>query len=92
MYDAPIDSADAVNVFIEKVEVNNSQDTTGWTTIAEPDKLFDLLELVNGAYTVLGEAQLPAGTYHQIRLILSQDGHSVEIGGDVYDMMVPKQV
>lgn len=89
MHDAPIDSADAVNVFIERVEVNNTQSEEGWQIIAEPKQSYDLLELTNGAYTVLGEAQLEAGTYPQLRLILSQTGHTVEINGTVYDMKVP---
>ncbi len=89
MHDAPIDSADAVNVFIERVEVNNTTSDQGWQVISEPQQSYDLLELTNGAYTLLGEAELEAGTYPQIRLILSQGGHSVEVGGTVYDMMVP---
>lgn len=89
MADAPIDSADAVNVFIERVEVNRVDDPNGWTTLSEPQQSYDLLELTNGATTVIGSAELEAGTYPQIRLILSQGGHSVEIDGTVYDMFVP---
>lgn len=89
LHDMPIDSADAVNVFVERVEINSVDDTTGWQTISSPEQSYNLLELTNGAYAVLGDTALPAGTYPQIRLILSQDGHSVEIDGDTYDMMVP---
>ncbi len=72
MTDAPIDSADAVNVFIESVEVNRDGSSEGWTTLNEPQQEYDLLELTNGATTVLGTSQLEAGTYQQIRLVLSR--------------------
>lgn len=89
MADAPIDSADAVNVFIERVEVNRVGDSNGWTVLNEPQQTYDLLELTNGATTVIGSAELEAGRYPQIRLVLSQSGHSVEVDGTVYDMFVP---
>ncbi|HEX6982116.1 MAG TPA: DUF4382 domain-containing protein [Balneolaceae bacterium] len=89
MTDAPIDSADAVNVVIERVEVNNEEDSKGWIVINEPNKTYNLLKLVNGATTVLGSATLEPGTYSQIRLILAQEGHSVVIDGEEYAMMVP---
>lgn len=89
MTDAPIDSADAVNVFIERVEVNNAEDEEGWITISEPQQTYDLLELTNGATAVIGSKELEPGVYHQIRLILSQGGHSVEVDGKAYDMKVP---
>ncbi|PAU95093.1 hypothetical protein CK503_02520 [Aliifodinibius salipaludis] len=89
MADAPIDSADAVNVFIESVEVNREGSSDGWVTLNEPQQEYDLLELTNGATTIIGSSELEAGTYQQIRLILSQDGHSVEVDGRSYDMKVP---
>lgn len=89
MTDAPIDSADAVNVSIERVEVNNGEGSEGWIVVNEVNKTYNLLDLVNGATTVLGSKGLEAGTYNQIRLILAQDGHSVVIDGKEYAMMVP---
>lgn len=89
MTDAPIDSADAVNVFIERVEVNREGNSEGWVTLNEPQQEYNLLELTNGATTVIGSAELEAGTYPQIRLILSNDGHSVEVDGNIYEMFVP---
>lgn len=89
MYDAPIDSADEVNVFIERVEVNEEGTEGGWEVISEPQQSYDLLELTNGAFEVLGEEELEPGIYQQIRLILSQEGHSVVVGDNVYDLKVP---
>lgn len=89
MADAPIDSADAVNVFVERVEVNKEGNPEGWTVLNEPQQTYNLLELTNGATAVIGSDELEAGTYQQIRLVLSEDGHSVEVDGNVYDMFVP---
>lgn len=89
MTDAPIDSADAVNVNIERVEVNRTGDPDGWVTLNETQQTYDLLSLANGATAVIGSAALEAGTYPQIRLILAEQGHSVEVDGNVYDMRVP---
>lgn len=89
MTDAPIDSADAVNVFIERVEVNREGSSEGWVTLNEPQQEYDLLKLTNGATTVIGSSELEAGTYPQIRLVLSRNGHSVVVDGNEYDMKVP---
>lgn len=88
LHDAPA-NFDSVKVHIESVEVNNVENPNGWTTISEPNETYDLLQLTNGAYEVLGEAQLEPGTYRQIRLLLSQDGHRVVVDGTPYDMIVP---
>lgn len=89
MHDAPIDSAEAVNVFIERVEVNNLDGEEGWIVLGEPQKSYNLLELTNGALTELGTAELETGRYEQIRLILSQSDHSVVIDGTEHEMIVP---
>ncbi|MEX0719252.1 MAG: DUF4382 domain-containing protein [Balneolaceae bacterium] len=88
LHDAPA-SYDEVNVFIERVEVNNGSDEEGWITVGEPQQVFDLLELTNGVLAPLGEVELETGTYEQIRLVLSSDGHSVVKDGESHDMFVP---
>ena len=89
LHDAPA-NYDEVNVFIERVEVNNSEnDDEGWVELNSPQQTYDLLELTNGATEVLGSAELPVGTYEQIRLILSSDGHSVVVDGEEHSMFVP---
>ncbi|MFU8861908.1 MAG: DUF4382 domain-containing protein [Cyclonatronaceae bacterium] len=88
MVDAP-GNYEEVWVHIVRVEVNNDQDEdSGWIVISEPDESYDLLELVNGANVVLGEAELDEGTYRQIRLILGEDNYVV-IGGQNYPMKTP---
>ncbi|MGM0546667.1 MAG: DUF4382 domain-containing protein [Bacteroidota bacterium] len=88
LHDAPADYEE-VNVFVESVEVNNSESDDGWVEINAPQQSYNLLELTNGAMEVLGSAELPAGTYEQIRLVLSSDGHSVVIDGEEHNMFVP---
>lgn len=88
LHDAP-NNYEKVNVFIERVEVNNADTDTGWVEISSPQQTYDLLELTNGATEVLGSKELPAGTYEQIRLILSSDGHSVVVDGEERSMFVP---
>ncbi|MEX0593737.1 MAG: DUF4382 domain-containing protein [Balneolaceae bacterium] len=88
MHDAPGDY-DEVNVFIERVEVNREESEEGWQVIAEPNRVFDLLELVNGAYEVLGEEELESGTYRQIRLIVRQEGTHVIENGEEVELTVP---
>ena len=88
LHDAPA-NYEAVNVFIERVEVNNGQTEGGWETISTPEQSYNLLELVNGATEVLGSAELEAGTYEQIRLILSSNGHTVVVDGTEHDLFVP---
>lgn len=88
LHDAPT-NYEEVNVFIESVEVNNADTDTGWVEINSPEKTYDLLELTNGATTVLGSEELPAGTYEQIRLILSRSNNSVVVDGTENDLFIP---
>ncbi|MFP8489214.1 DUF4382 domain-containing protein [Gracilimonas sp. Q87] len=88
LHDAPA-NYEAVNVFVESVEVNNGQTEEGWVEISTPQQSYDLLTLTNGATEVLGSAELETGTYEQIRLILSSNGHSVIVDGTEHDMFVP---
>jgi hypothetical protein len=67
---------DAVFVTVEQVRVHQSPDddpTTGrWYDIdVRPAKKINLLDLTNGRLEELGTVPLPAGTYSQVRLVLS---------------------
>jgi hypothetical protein len=74
--DAPACGFDQVFVTVEKVRVHASATAEpadgGWTDIAlaTPQRI-DLLSLTNGAMAALGQAQLAAGTYQQLRLVLA---------------------
>lgn len=90
LVDAPVDSVSEVNVVIDSVQVNNTQNEEGWVTISKPMQSYDLLKLTNGAYAVLGEAELESGTYEQIRLILNSEGNNLVFPDErVEDLFVP---
>lgn len=78
-----------VNVFVERVEVNNSSGDEGWQVINEPNESYDLLQLINGQFEIIADAELEAGTYEQIRLILSRDNNSVKMDDVMYDLTIP---
>jgi len=88
LHDNPGDF-DEVNVFVDRVEVNNAEDDTGWVVINEPNQSYDLLKLSNGAYEVLGTAELDAGLYNQIRLILSPGKSNVVVDSVEHDLFTP---
>lgn len=83
--DAPADY-DAVWIDIEEVRIhlNDNEEIKdnddGWITISEDPMRVNLLDLTNGELEVLGEAELEAGTYSQIRLILGDDNEIVKDG------------
>lgn len=88
LHDAPVDFEE-VNIFVERVEVNRQEnESEGWIVISEPGQHYNLLELVNGNYENLGIAELEAGTYHQIRLILGEDNYVV-IDGESRQLTTP---
>lgn len=87
MHDNPGDY-DEVNISVERVEVNRIQGDQGWETISEPNEVYDILELINGEFAVLADAELETGTYNQIRLILD-DNNSVMIDGETFPLTVP---
>lgn len=79
MTDAPSCGFDAVNVTVEKVRVHQSggaaDGDAGWSEIVvSPPKRVDLLTLQNGVLVELGQTQLPAGRYTQLRLVLAENG------------------
>jgi hypothetical protein len=68
MTDAPA-TFDAVLVTIAKVEVETADES--WITLSDQPHQYDLLQLQNDATELLGGADLAAGTYGQLRLIVS---------------------
>jgi hypothetical protein len=76
--DAPTCGYDHVWITVEKVRVHRSSNAgpndSGWSEVvlATPQRI-DLLEYTNGRVLPLGETQLPAGTYTQMRLVLGSE-------------------
>jgi len=72
--DTSTDEYQAIYVTIDGVEVHKSGNGNGqWETVATPEKTYNLLELVNGVRETLGVANLDAGHYTQMRLIIGKN-------------------
>ena len=70
--DAPAPEYKAVYVTISEIQVHRADATEGnWQTVLTPNATYNLLDLINGSNASLGVADLPTGTYTQMRLILA---------------------
>lgn len=91
--DAPGDYQ-AVWVDIQRVMINvpgtDTTDSAGWkeAPLLRPG-LYNLLDFRNGADTVLGGVDLPAGTVSQIRLVLGDDSYLVLDDGTEVPLTTP---
>lgn len=71
--DAPTEALRAVYVTIDSVEVHVGGEEGGyWEVVADPDKTYNLLELVDGVLEHLGTTDLPSGSYTMMRLIIGR--------------------
>jgi len=80
----------AVYVTINEVHVHH--ETGGWETLPELDlpRTVNLLELVNGVMLDLGTAELKAGHYNQMRLILEDsEGEPDSPDNNIWDQPHP---
>ena len=80
--DAPACGLEQLNLSIERIRVNRNADANenslGWTELTlSPARRIDLLKLGNGVLEELGQLQLPAGRYAQLRLVLAGNGGAV---------------
>jgi hypothetical protein len=78
--DAPACGYDEVNVTVERVRVHRSSsaedDDNGWSEVVlNPALRVNLLDLTNGVLAELGQTELPAGSYTQLRLQLAANGN-----------------
>ncbi len=78
-----------VMIDILRVEVNRSTSgDSGWFILSDTPMRIDLLSLVNGVDTLLGEADLTPGSYRQMRLILGSQ-NTVTVNGVVHNLTTP---
>ena len=70
LVDATLPGFQAIYVTIDEVQVH-AESGGGWVTVGTPRKTVDLLTLINGVRLELGVAELPAGHYTQMRLLLA---------------------
>ena len=86
--DAPACGFDAVNVTVQKVRVHTNavaDDTdAGWSEILlNPSRRLNLLDLMNGVTTNLGQTALPTGKYTQLRLVLADNDSANPLANSV---------
>jgi hypothetical protein len=63
----------------DDTEAADASSTSGWTTLATPNALINLLDLGGGKTTNLGEVTLATGTYRGFRLIIDPAKSSVTL-------------
>ncbi len=77
----PYDSVARVDIYIVSIAVRNEPDTTntatGWITVAEPRRHFNLVELSGGVTDTLGGSIVPAGQYKAVRMVIDTDSSSI---------------
>ena len=89
--DAPFPFSDvaSVDVFVVRVDAKTAETTDedaadetdhgGWTTVATPNALINLLDLGSGKTMNLGATTLATGNYRSFRLILDTDQSSITL-------------
>jgi hypothetical protein len=69
-------------------EEDGDEEDNGWYSILDDSMTVNLLDYQNGNTLELGETELEAGQYNQIRLILG-DNNNVVIDGETYNLSTP---
>ncbi|MGE5231328.1 MAG: DUF4382 domain-containing protein [Deltaproteobacteria bacterium] len=95
--DAPFPFAGVarVDMHVVRIELSPQVDTAAapaaWITVATPDRTFNLLDLQNGATELLGEAQIPAGSYAAVRVTIdpARSGMTGASGGAIVAVAGP---
>lgn len=87
--DAPSCGYDHVWVTVERVRIHKSDGAGdsegGWEEIVlDSPKRLDLLELTNGTLEELGQTDVPAGTYNQVRLVLAANTGANPLANSVH--------
>ena len=90
----PTDQLQSVDIYVVRVDARQSDVTdadantsleerssaaNGWTTVATPNGSFNVLSLQSGIAAMLGQANLPAGTYNGFRLVIDQSKSSATL-------------
>ena len=82
----PYDLVEEANVTISRVEIVGEDSAP--SPILEEVRSYNLLDLRDGVTTVLGEVDLPAGKYPQIRMIVDEAEIKL-VDGTTFDLFVP---
>jgi Domain of unknown function (DUF4382)/Carboxypeptidase regulatory-like domain len=84
----PFSEVSSVDVYLVRVDARQGPSTDeeaddassgGWTNVASPNALINLLDLGSGKTVNLGAATIPTGNYQSFRLILDTDKSSITL-------------
>ncbi|KAA3628957.1 MAG: DUF4382 domain-containing protein [Bacteroidetes bacterium] len=88
MIDGPGDYEE-VNIDIQDVLINWTNDDEGWESIGDVETgIYDLLTLTGGEYALLADEQIPPGYLSQVRILLGEN-NTVKVDGEVFDLDTP---
>ncbi len=88
--DAPATDASSLIVNFGRIDLVPADGTnTGIRRVTTDGGTVDVLTLRNGGLTALGGIDLPAGTYHQLRLVVEDANIAFNAGADVFPVTVP---
>lgn len=96
----PHDLVEEVNVTIDKIsfkisddentdEVTEETENESEFIVLTVDKKFNLLELGNGESEILGDLDIPAGEYSEIRMHVTEAKIKLTEGGEEFDIKIP---
>lgn len=71
---------------IHSLEISHAE--LGWVTLSDRDTTLDYLELIGGLTAMIAQAQVPAGKYNQLRVVLA-DSNTVVVGGVACPLTIP---
>ena len=85
----PFSDVSSVDVYVVRLDVSKAEPTDdeaadesnndGWTSVATPNALINLLDLSDGKTMNLGATTLPTGTYNGFRLIIDPSKSSMTL-------------
>lgn len=79
-----------VNIDLQGVEIHSSENDNerGWQRLSVTSKVYNLLELTNGAETLLATQELPGGRISQIRLKLGEN-NTIKVNDETFPLSTP---
>ena len=83
------DCDESANACGDDDEDDGADDHGPWVVIFEGEREFNLLDLRNGQTDLLADADVPAGTYTQLRLIVTRGQITLSSDGRVFPLRVP---
>lgn len=81
-------NATEVNVDIEEIRINLTDDAEGWSSLTTHAGIYNLLDFQNGIDTVIAGGLVPTGRLKEIRFVLGND-NSIKIDNVLYPLTIP---